>query len=210
LFYTHLDNAYGFWQVRVRDEDIHKTARQTHDGPMEWVAMSFGMCSAPNMFKRMMNDILRDFLHKLMTVCLDDVCVCSRTMEEQLEHLRLVLQRLREEVSKMCIKKCFFGLQAMEYLGYILYASKTSVSTKKIEAFAHWPVHATTQKEARSFVKLYYLYAKFIHHFSDLAVPLTNLLRLKSRPQKVTLTCACLEAFKTLKLRLISAPCLIL
>jgi hypothetical protein len=96
----------------------------------------------------------------------------------------------------------------MEYLGYTVSAGKISVSTKKVEAVADWPV-PTTQKEVRSFVQFCNFYAKFIHHFSDLTAPLTDLLR-KSQPQKVTLTPTCLEAFKTLKLRLISAPCPIL
>jgi hypothetical protein len=117
-FYTHLDLASGFWQVRVRDQDIHKTAFQTPGGLMEWVAMPFGLCNAPSTFQRMMNDILRDFLHKFVTVYLDDVCVYSRTMEEHLEHMRLVLQRFKEEGLKLHLKKCFFGLQEMECLGY--------------------------------------------------------------------------------------------
>jgi hypothetical protein len=96
----------------------------------------------------------------------------------------------------------------MEYLGYTLSACKISVSTKKVEADGDWPV-PTTQKEVRSFVQFCNFYARFIHHFSDLTASLTDLLR-KSRPQKLTLTPAYLEAFETLKLRLISAPCLIL
>jgi hypothetical protein len=95
-FYTHLDLASGFLQVRVRDKDIHKTAFQTHDGLHEWVAVPFGLCNAPSTFQRMMNDILRDFLHKFVTVYLDDVCVYNRTLEEHLTHLRLVLQRFQE------------------------------------------------------------------------------------------------------------------
>jgi hypothetical protein len=149
-FYTHLDLAYGFWQIRVRDQDIHKTAFQTHDGLMEWVAVQFGLCNAPATFQRMMNDILRDFLHKFVTVYLDDVCIYSRTQEEHLEHLRLVLQRFKEEGLKLRLKNCFFGLQEMEYMGYIVSAGKLSVSTKKVEAVADWPV-PKTQKEVSSF-----------------------------------------------------------
>jgi hypothetical protein len=122
--YTHLDLAYGFWQVRVRDKDIHKTAFQTPSGLMEWVAMPFGLCNAPATFQRMMNDILRDFLHKFVTVYLDDVCIYNRLLQEHLEHLRLVLQRFKEEGLKLRLNKCFFGMQEMEYLGYTVSASK--------------------------------------------------------------------------------------
>jgi hypothetical protein len=207
-FYKHLDLASGFWQVRVRDEDVHKTESQTRDGLMEWVAMPFGLCNAPPTFHRMMKDILRDFLHKFVTVYLDDVCIYSRTLEEHMEHMRLVLQRCKEEGLKVHLKKCFCGLQKMECLGYIVSASKVSVSTKKVEAVAYWPVF-TTHKEIHSFVQFCNFYARFIHHFSDLTATLTDLLR-KSQPHKVTLTPACLEAVETLKLRLISAPCPIL
>jgi hypothetical protein len=60
-FYSHLDLAFGFWQVGVRKEDVHKTAFPTPDGMMEWVAMLFELCNAPTTFQRMMSDILRDF-----------------------------------------------------------------------------------------------------------------------------------------------------
>jgi hypothetical protein len=96
----------------------------------------------------------------------------------------------------------------MEYMGYIVSAGKISVSTKKVEAVADLPM-PTTHKEVRSFVQFCNFYAILIHHFSDLTAPLADLL-LRSLPQKVTPTSAYLEAFETLKLRLISAPCFIL
>jgi hypothetical protein len=96
----------------------------------------------------------------------------------------------------------------MEYLGYAVSGGKISVSTKKVEAVANWAM-PTTQKEVRSFVQLCNFYARYIYHYSDLTAPLTDLLR-KSQPQKFTLTPACLEAFETLKLRLIFAPCLLI
>jgi hypothetical protein len=58
----------------------------------------------------MSNDILRDFLQKFVTVYLDDVCIFSRTLEEHMEHMRLVLRRFKEEGLKLRLKKCFFGL----------------------------------------------------------------------------------------------------
>jgi hypothetical protein len=65
-----------------------------------------------------MNAILRDFLQKFVIVYFDDVFLYSRTLDKHLEHLRLVFQRFKEEGLKLRFKKCFFGLQDMEYLGY--------------------------------------------------------------------------------------------
>jgi hypothetical protein len=92
-FYTHIDLAHGFRQVRVREEDVHNRTLHTLDGQMEKVVMPFGLCNAPATFQRMINDIMCDFLHKFVTLYLDDVCAYSPTMEEHLEHLRLVFTR---------------------------------------------------------------------------------------------------------------------
>jgi hypothetical protein len=127
--YTPLDLVFGFWQVRVRGHGIHKKAFQTHDGLMEW----FGLCNAQ---AKTMNDILRDFLLKFVTIYLDDVYTFSRNMEEHLEHMRLVLHRFREHGLKLRLKKCFFGHPKMVYLGNTLYDGKILVLTKKVEAVA--------------------------------------------------------------------------
>jgi hypothetical protein len=127
----------------VRDQDIHKTAFQNPNGLMEWVAMPFGLCNAPATFHRMMNNILRDFLHQFVNIYLDDVFIYNRTVEEHLEHMRLVLQRFKEEGLKLRLTKCFFGLHEMEYLGYTVSAGKISVSTQKVEAVANWPAPTT-------------------------------------------------------------------
>jgi hypothetical protein len=99
-------------------------------------------------------------------------------MEERMEHL--VMQRFKEEGLMLRLKKCFFGLYDMEYLGYIVFAGKISVSTNNVEAVTDWPA-PKTQKEVRSFVQFCNFYARFIHHFSDITAPLTDLKR-KSHP----------------------------
>jgi hypothetical protein len=77
---------------------------------MEWVAMPFYLCIAQDTFQRIMNDIMRDILHKFRTVYLDDVCVYSRTLDEHMAHLRLVPQRLKKEGLKLRLKKFLFVL----------------------------------------------------------------------------------------------------
>jgi hypothetical protein len=123
---THLDLvAYGFCQVRVREEDVHKPKLYILDGLMEWVAMPFGMWNGPLTFQRMTNDVILDFLHKFVTIYLDDVYVYNRTVGEHLEHLRRVLWRFKEEGLKLRLKKCFFDLHEMECLGYTVWGVKT-------------------------------------------------------------------------------------
>jgi hypothetical protein len=82
--------------------------------------MMCGLRNALATFERMMNDIMRDCLYKFITVYLDDVCVYSRTLEEHMEHLRLVLKRFKEGL-ELRLKEYFSGLQDMEYLGYTLF-----------------------------------------------------------------------------------------
>jgi hypothetical protein len=137
---THLDLvAYGFYQVRVREEDVPKPKLYILYGLMEWVAMPFGMWNSPLTFHRMTNDVIRDFLHKFVTIYLDDVYVYNRTVGEHLEHLRRVLWRFKEEGLKLRLKKCFFDLYEMECLGYTM----SGVKTKKFKAVEVSPVTTT-------------------------------------------------------------------
>jgi hypothetical protein len=127
---------------------------------------------------------------------------------EHFEHLRLVFKRFKEEDLKLRLKKYFFGLQDMEYLSDTVHVDKIHVSTKKFEAVADLPT-PTMEKEVCIFVQFCNLYAKFVHHFSDLTAPFTGLLQ-NPHPHKVTRTLSFVEAFETLMLRLISEPCVIL
>jgi hypothetical protein len=137
----------------------------------------------------MIYDILREFLNKFVIFYLDDVCAYNRTLEEHLEHLRLVLHRFKEGL-KFRLKRCSFGLHEMEYLGYTVSGGKIFVLTKKLEYVKDWLV-PTTKKEVRIFVQFCNFYAKFIHHLSGLSAPWTDLLR-KTHPHEVTLNPACL------------------
>ena len=97
--YSKIDLRSGYHQLRIRSEDIPKTAFRTRYGHYEFVVMSFGLTNAPAYFMGMMNRAFSEYLDKFVIVFIDDILIYSKSREEHAEHLRLILQRLREQTT---------------------------------------------------------------------------------------------------------------
>ena len=114
--FSKMDLRLGYHQIKIRNGDIPKTAFVTRYGQYEYTVMSFGLTNAPATFSRLMNSIFMEYLDKFVVVYLDDILIYSKNEEEHAEHLRLVLEKLREHLlyAKFC--KCEFWLPEVTYL----------------------------------------------------------------------------------------------
>ena len=111
------DLRSGYYQVRIAKEDILKTAFRRRFGRFEFLIMPFGLTNAPATFMTLMNNIFHEFLEEFVLVYLDDILIYSKNMEEHKNHLRQVLEKLREHRLYAKMSKCEFGKSSLHFLG---------------------------------------------------------------------------------------------
>ena len=176
--FTKLDLAQGYHQIAMSEDSVEKTAFCTHMGQWEFIVMPFGLCNAPSTFQRLMNKVFAKEINSLILVCLDDILVYSRSIEEHRDHLRQVLEKLRRAKLYGRLHKCEFLKDKVDYLGFEVSADGVHASSEKVKAILDWP-HPQTMHDIRSFLGLASYSRKFLRGFSQIAKPLTDLAREK-------------------------------
>ncbi|WVZ52434.1 hypothetical protein U9M48_003489 [Paspalum notatum var. saurae] len=202
--FSKIDLRSGYHQIKVREEDIPKTAFSTRYGLYEYLVMSFGLTNAPAFFMYLMNSVLMNELDKFVVVFIDDILVYSKNEKEYEEHLRIVLSRLREHKLYAKFSKCAFWLKKVAFLGHVLSAKGVAIDPSKVEDVLNWK-QPQTVTEIRSFLGLAGYYCRFVKDFSKIAKPMTALTQKNA---KFAWSSNCEEAFGTLKKLLTSAPVL--
>ncbi|KAK1603043.1 hypothetical protein QYE76_037675 [Lolium multiflorum] len=174
--FSKMDLRSGYHQIKIRTEDIPKTAFMTRYGLYEYTVMSFGLTNAPATFMRLMNSVFMEYLDKFVIIYIDDILVYSKTEEEHTEHLRLVLTKLREHRLYAKFSKCEFWLQELIFLGHVVSAKGVAVIPEKVQSVLDWKTPKSA-KEIRSFLGLAGYYRRYIENFSKIAKPMTDLLK---------------------------------
>lgn len=205
--FTVLDLKNAFNLIRIRDGDEWKTAFRTHLGLFEYTVMPFGLTNAPATFQAFIQETLRDLLDVICVVYLDDILIFSRSQEEHDQHVRLVLERLRQAGLYANAKKCEFDKSEVEYLGYLLGVDGIKMHPRKLDTIAEWPVPRSV-KDIQSFLGFTNFYRRFIDGYAKIVVPLNALTRKDAVEQPFALTPAAAEAFHTLKRAFTSSPLL--
>lgn len=176
MYFSTLDLASGFHQIRMRERDIPKTAFSVNNGKYEWLVCPFGFKNSPICFQKAMDDVLRKHIGKQCYVYMDDIIVFGKTLEEHTQNLREILTTLLDANLKVQLDKSHFLMKEVEFLGYIVTREGIKPNEKKIEVIKDWPVPKNL-RQLRGFLGLMGYYRRFIKNFAKIAKPLTSILR---------------------------------
>jgi hypothetical protein len=193
--FSKIDLRSDYHQIKIRTEDIPKTTFTIRYGFFEYLIMSFGLMNASAHFMYLMNSVFMPELDKVVMIFIDDILIYSRSMEEHEEHLRIVLQRLREHQLYAKFSRCKFWIKEVSFLGHVVSPEGIMVDPDKVKEVLEWKP-PTTVSEVRRFFGLAGYYRRFILNFSKIAKPISELLK---KGNKYVWSEACDEAFKHLK-----------
>ena len=209
--FSSMDLKSGFWQVKMSEGSRQYTAFTVGSlGVYEFLRMLYGLCNAPAMFQRLMQNCLGELNLTYALIYLDDVIVYSKMEEDHLHRLSTVFEWFQEHGLKLKPLKCHFLQEEITFLGHQISANGMKPGNTNLKAIAELapPKNYTA---VRSFIGMTRFFRRFIKHFAQIAKPLNDILEGQGREfklQSVTLSTEALEAFHTLKEKCMTAPVL--
>ncbi|CAM8880536.1 unnamed protein product [Rhodiola kirilowii] len=138
--------------------------------------MPFGLTNAPSTFMRFMNHVLRAYIGRFVVVYFDDILIYSKSIDEHIDHIKLVLDVLEREQLYANMDKCSFCTKKVVYLGYVVSRHGIEVDESKVDVIKNWPT-PLNMSQVRSFHGLAGFYRRFVKDFSTIAAPLNELTK---------------------------------
>jgi hypothetical protein len=141
--FSKIDLRSGYHQMKIRPSDIPKTAFSTRYGLYEFTVMSFGLTNAPAYFMNLMNKVFMEYLDRFVVVFIDDILIYSKSDSDHEEHLRLLLQKLRDNQLYAKFSKCEFWIDKVPFLGHIISNGGIAVDPTKVKEIMAWSIPTT-------------------------------------------------------------------
>jgi len=206
VVFSKIDLRFRYHQILVKLENVQNTTFKSCYGHYEYVVMPFGVMNAPTIYMEYMNRIFRPYLDQFVVMFIDYILIYTESREEHADHLRVVLEILREHQLYRKLSNCEFWLEEIQFLGHVISAQGIAVDPTKIETVVKWE-RPQTVAEVRSFLGLVGYYKRFVEGFSKMVNPLTQLTR-KDHP--FAWTDVCEAYFEDMKRRLMIASVLVI
>nr|GEZ45663.1 reverse transcriptase domain-containing protein [Tanacetum cinerariifolium] len=204
--YSKIDLRSGYHQLRVREQYTLKTAFQTRYGHYEFQVMPFGLTNTPAVFMDLMNQVCKPYLDKFIIVFIDNILIYSKDEKEHQEHLKAILELLKEEKLYAKFSKCEFWIPKVQFLGHVIDSRGVHVDPAKIDSIKDW-ASSKMPTEIRQFLGLASYYRRFIEGFSKIA---KSMMKLTQKGIKFDRGEKEENAFQLIKQKLCSAPILAL
>ncbi|KAL2230890.1 UNVERIFIED_CONTAM: Transposon Ty3-G Gag-Pol polyprotein [Sesamum indicum] len=152
--FSKIDLRSGYWQLRITENDIPKTAFRTRYGYYEFLVMPFGLTNVPAAFMALMNCTFQEYLDHFVIVFIDDILVYSRNREEHEQHLRIVLQILTEKELYAKLSKCEFWVNQVVFFVHVVSGDGVKPDPSKVKAIMEWRVPKNATECQQSFDEL--------------------------------------------------------
>ena len=171
-----LDMPMSYYQIGMHPDDVYKTAFKTPFGMFEWLVMPQGLCNAPATFQRYLNWVLRKYVGRFCAVYIDDIAIWSNSIEEHIEHVRLILDALREHGIWVSKDKSILFADALPFLGFIVSSKGVEVAQDKIDKIlsAHVPKSSHDIKAFNGLVNYIGQFIPALSHWSTVLSALTR------------------------------------
>jgi hypothetical protein len=151
--FSKIDLRSGYHQMKIRPSDIPKTAFSTRYGLYEFTVMSFGLTNAPAYFMNLMNKVFMEYMERFVMVFIGNILIYSKSARDHEEHMRLVLQKLRDNQLYAKYSKCKSWIDEVSFLGHIISNCGISVDPAKVKEIMVWSI-PTIVTEVQSFLGL--------------------------------------------------------
>lgn len=214
-YFCSLDLTQGYLQVKLHDDDKHKTAFRALGSLYQFERLPFGLCNSPPTFSRLMQKCFGDKFKDGIIIYLDDILVYGSTIQEMVKRLEIVFSRLQQHGLKVNANKCHFFQEKAFFLGHQISSNGIGCDESKVKAVQEFP-KPKTDKELRQFLGLASYLRRFVKNFASIAGPLHSILNNYSKKKRVKSknvlslcekwNSECDIAFETLKNKLSSPP----